>query len=128
MQLPQARREASEPDRLRDQQLDQHASKAETQNAPGLTERLLGALWDAFAPSIGEALIDVRKKLEELWFGREVTPTEMAVTHHGRHSETTLTPLTFQDIMRAQAMMLLVADQLSRAQGSPDQTNGGPDR
>ena len=42
-----------------------------------------GNIWDSLRESVGEAIGDIRKKVvEEGYFGREVSPKEMEVTHH----------------------------------------------
>ena len=85
----------------------------------------MGSIWDAAAPGITEAVTDVRKRVvEEGWFGREVSPKEMEVTHHGGiHGKADDRPASahqgFYDLCRANEQM--------KPPEPPDQGRQAPD-
>ncbi|OJW33051.1 MAG: hypothetical protein BGO51_24400 [Rhodospirillales bacterium 69-11] len=67
-----------------------------------------GGLWDSLRDGVAEAVADIRKKVfEEGFYGREVTPKEMEVTHHDHRPaspESAVKPPGFEDLMRTRGM------------------------
>ena len=62
-----------------------------------------GAVWDAVAPAIGDAITDVRKKLEEFFWGREVSAKEIDITREPPSADMRM---SFRDLIDMQAAML----------------------
>lgn len=62
-----------------------------------------GKAWDAVAPAIGEAITDARKKLEEFFWGREISSKEIDITREPPGAETRM---GFRELIAMQAAML----------------------